>query len=455
MASPRHEVVQAEYQNIHASKALIIPMLVVCNTSDEALERNIRINSEKHKNWLQLQPEHKSVAVMIGGGASVENHVEDILKLVGMGATVFAMNAASTWAREHGISVDYQVIADAKKETAALVDGGARNHLFASQCDPDTFAAAPGAVLWHLETGEIEKFFPERRVKKGGYVLLGGGASVGNSALCVAYSQGFRELHLFGYDSCHHDGRSHAYDQPMNKWIPTTRVTWAGRTYTASVAMKAQAEKFQITAQGLKQAGCDLHVYGEGLLQTMYRAKAQDLTEQQKYQSMWQFDTYREVSPGEDSADLFLTVVKPDGLILDFGCGTGRASAYFASKGHDVFLIDFTDNCRDDEALCLPFLQWDLMNPCPARAPYGFCTDVMEHIAPENVDTVIRNIMSAAGTVFFQISTIPDSMGVLTGQQLHLTVRPHAWWKAVFERLGFVVEWEHEGEIASMFVVKH
>jgi hypothetical protein len=168
---------------------------------------------------------------------------------------------------------------------------------------------------------------------------------------------------------------------------------------------------------------------------------------------MWQFDTYRDVSPGENVADLFLTLFNPQGMIIDFGCGTGRAAVHFMKKGRDVFLIDFTDNCRDDEALCLPFMQWDLLEPCPARAPHGFCTDVMEHIAPANVAAVIRNIMEAADSVFFQISTIPDECGSLIDQQLHLTVAPHDWWKKVFIDLGFTVQWELEDAIASMFYI--
>ena len=56
----------------------------------------------------------------------------------------------------------------------------------------------------------------------------------------------------------------------MNEFIPTVNVEWAGKTYLSSVAMKAQAEKFQITGQALKREGCTINVHGEGLLPAMW-----------------------------------------------------------------------------------------------------------------------------------------------------------------------------------------
>jgi hypothetical protein len=454
MATAKNEVIQMAYRNPDASMPLHVPVLVICNTPDEVLENNVRINSAKSLKWLKSFSANDSDAILVGGGASVEDCLDKIKELRESGGTVFAMNAASQWLIEQGIDVDYQCIIDAKEETSLLVDSEAKDHLIGSQVHPKTMDSVKNPTVWHLESGNIEKLFPEDRVKKGGYVLLGGGAAVGNSAMCAAYALGFRKLHIFGMDSCHKDGRSHVYPQDMNKFIPNVEVQWADRTFVCSVAMKAQAERFQITSELLKQMGCEIEVYGDGLLQTMYRSKLDDLTEQQKYQRMWQFDSYRDHSPGENIADFYLDKFKPDDLIIDFGCGTGRAGVKFNKAGLNVLLVDFADNCRDEEAINIPFLQWDLSKPCPATSKYGFCTDVMEHIPTEDVETVVKNIMNSSKEVFFQISTVNDEFGDAIGAELHLTVKSHEWWKELFISLGFDVEFDLDLEIASLFYVK-
>lgn len=451
MTVPKNEVLQMEYQNPDATIPLFIPVLVINNTPDEEIERNIRINSAKPLRWLKSHPAHEGVAVLVGGGPSIENDLEKI-RFRAKNGTVFAMNGASKWLKDHKIEVDYQCIIDAKEETSQLIDYDAKNHLIGSQVDPKTMDSIKDPIVWHLEIGEVERFFPDEKVKKGGYVLLGGGAAVGNSALCAAYALGFREMHIFGYDSCHKDGESHAYPQDMNRFIPTTQVKWGDKEFTCSVAMKAQAEKFQMTASQLKEMGCKLHVHGEGLLQEMYRTDYENLTEQQKYQYMWQIEAYREFSPGERIAEFYLKTFNPDSLVIDYGCGSGKGSLKLSEKV-PVLCMDFADNCRDEEAQILPFIQWDLTKPIPTGSEYGFCTDVMEHIPTEDVEKVVENILSASKKVFFQISTVDDDFGVLIHSHLHLTVKLHEWWVEVLSKYG-EIEWSSDHEVASLFYVR-
>lgn len=264
---------------------------------------------------------------------------------------------------------------------------------------------------------------------------------------------GFRTLELFGYDSSHRGGKGHAFRQSLNDGDPCAAVTFGGKEYTASLTMKLQAEKFMETSRALRQMGCAIRVHGSGLLPDMFHAPREVWEEQEKYEAMWKIPAYREHSPGEWAVETFLEVVKPAGVLVDFGCGTGRAGLKLSRLGHEVLLVDFTESSRDPEAKHLPFLKFDLTLPMPLEADVGFCADVMEHIPPESVRAVIENIMACVPVAFFQISTVPDVMGSEIGQDLHLTVRPHSWWREEFGALGFRVAWERNDGAASLFYV--
>ena len=443
--------IPVRYKNPHATGELTLEMEVIENTPTEEINGNIIANSKMYQNWLNAEEEHNRPAVLIGGGASINDHIEDIRKLQIDGATVFAMNGASKWARGHGIAVDYQLILDAKKETAGLVDPSAKEHMYASQCHPDTLANAKNLTLWHLIRPGLEELFPPARVAKGGYALVGGDSSVGVCALCASYIKGYRELHIFGYDTSHRDGKGHGYKQRMNDTMPTMIITWAGEDYQMSIAMKDQVSNFMAYAQALERADCGITVYGDGLLQTIYNTNAEDLSEKDKYRLMWMFPDYREVSPGAHVAAFYVEKFKPEGIVIDFGCGTGKGSIELKELGLEPNLIDFADNCRDEGALDFPFMEWDLTEEIPAQSVHGFCTDVMEHIPTEDVDKVIKNIMDCSEKVFFQISTVDDVGGELIGATLHHTVKSHEWWLDKFKE--YTITFDQDVGIASLVYV--
>jgi SAM-dependent methyltransferase len=179
--------------------------------------------------------------------------------------------------------------------------------------------------------------------------------------------------------------------------------------------------------------------------------------EQRKYEKMWEIDDYRVISPGEQAAHDFLAQAKmpKNAECIDFGCGTGRGGLMIALFGQAIVtLLDFAENALDDDVVeitktqpdRLQWLQADLVKPIPKVAPYGFCTDVMEHLPPEEVNIAIRNMMQSANHIFFQISTVDDVMGERIGEALHLTVRPYEWWLKKFRDLGAVIHWSQNYE---------
>lgn len=179
--------------------------------------------------------------------------------------------------------------------------------------------------------------------------------------------------------------------------------------------------------------------------------------EQRKYEKMWNIEDYRKVAPGQDTAMVFLEQAKPlrDSTCIDFGCGTGRGALMLALLGKlKVTMVDFAENALDDDIhdICkaqpdrIEFIQHDLNNPLPISQPavYGYCTDVMEHLPPEEVDGVLDNILGAAQNVFFRIDTRPDLMGKRIGEILHLTVESYGWWLDKFKERKCYINWSHD-----------
>lgn len=438
--------VALRYRHPGASDDLVIPVHMVCNTPDEVLIRNITENSRLDKEWLQASDPHNGIAVICGSGPSIADTLEEVRSWRGK-ATIFALNGCARFLAENGTLADYQVMCDARPENVELI-GPARQRLFASQCDPIMFRMDPDAILWHLQIGEIEDYFP---AYENPYVLIGGAASVGNTAGCLAYAMGFREIHFYGMDSSHRDGQGHAFRQRLNDGDPTCIVEWGGKTYLASLTMRHQAEKFMETAKALEEGGASVFVHGSGLLPDIWNAPKMD--EAEKYRAMWGHDIYRQRSPGQEVAHVFLEHAKPKptDLVADLGCGTGRGGLEIA-KHCNVVLVDFAENSRDEAAQRLPFVKADLSKHVPVKADFAYCCDVLEHIPPEKVDWVLYNVFDVAPKAFLQISLVDDALGFLIGQRLHLSVHPFEWWRDKLQGFGRMLYWSDLGDTAIFFV---
>jgi hypothetical protein len=438
-----------EHQNDGATMPLLLPVAVICNTTDDQLLANIKQNSMANGKWLKMVDAHDRVAVLCGSGPSLSDTLDDIKVRAANGEVIFALNAAAGFLGANGVMPDYQAVADARDATAELI-GPAKEHLLASQCSPLCFAKAPGATLWHMIIDDIDDVLPEY---DDDYCLVGGGTSIGCTALFLAYAMGYRKFALYGYDTSYRGDAHHVVEQRLNDEEAVVTIPYNGTDYTVSLTMRGQCKAFFAVAHVMKGMGCEIELFGDGLLPAMWRGGAQTMTENQKYETIWSLPEYRLWSPGEDVVDEFFNIVKPTGLVLDFGCGTGRAAAKINEKGCEVILIDFAANCLDHECRHLPFYTMDLTKPMPFRAAYGFCTDVMEHIPPEHVNDVITNIMDSAKTVFFQISTVPDAFGKAINDRLHLSVHDHASWAERFAYLGYTITYDEDRGNASLFVV--
>ena len=236
----------------------------VCNTENEVVVANIRAACARSLPWFQPKDEHDGHVAIIGGGPSLMDKVKEIQWRQSVGQHVWVLNNAHKALEGTGIRYDAQVLLDARPETAGFVTM-ASHHFIASQCDPSVFFRAfEGATLFHVNnpwTAEALKDERERFTW-----LIGGGTTVGMNAIALAFLSGYRQIHLYGFDSCYRDGAHHAYSQPLNDGERASEALYNGKTYFCAPWMVGQAQDFLKVVPGYMDDGAVITVHGTGLL---------------------------------------------------------------------------------------------------------------------------------------------------------------------------------------------
>lgn len=430
---------------------------LTCNTGDAELFANIAASSALDLPWVKSLPAHDGHAVIVGGGPSLAGKLDSIRWRISLGHKVFALNGAARYLNSQGIVPDYQVILDARPENVEL-RGRAHAYLLASQCHISLFDGLKRVSLWHHNIDGLEDCLP---VPSPEYALIGGGPTVGLSAMNLAYALGFRTLHLYGYDSSHRANAAYAYEQASVLRDPLVTVFLNGQEFISTLSMARQAERFPQVCDALIDAGCFITNDSEGLIMAAMRASQtppEEITEAEKYRRMWDHDAYRFASPGEREADHFVAVagIGSETRVVDFGCGSGRGGARVRYlTGCPVTQVDFAENSRD-AGNDLPFVVADLSQPMSVKGDVGYCTDVMEHIPTTDVPAVVRNIMACVDRCWFKIALFHDNMGRLIGHPLHLSVFPPEWWEGVFAGYRILHREVSDGEFpyATFYIQK-
>ena len=422
---------------------------IVCNTEDHEIFGNITAAVARDLPWLQLAEPHDGVAVIVGGGPSMKPLLPMIAGHKAAGQAIFAVNGTIPTLASVDVTPDYFVLLDARAHNQGFVHPNkATKYLIASQCSDGVFEALGGqdVTVWHPAYPGIQDYIGDRLC-----ALIGGGTTVGLQAMSIAFCMGYRSIHLYGFDSSYSNGEGHAYAQAANAEDPRESYWVGGKEYIAAPWMARQAMEFQTAAQQLAEEDAIIQVHGHGLLPAIAKAMSEPpaaMSEVEKYQAMWQTPLYREIAPGEAFAPHFIEIADPKltDVIVDFGCGTGRGGQKIADLTRcEVQLVDFADNCRD-KGNNLPFTVADLTKPIGVIGNIGYCTDVMEHIPPEDVPDVIRNIMDCVDSCYFKIALFDDSMGKLIGHPLHLSVFPSEWWQSKFSEYDIKYEHSDKGD---------
>ena len=120
------------------------------------------------------------------------------------------------------------------------------------------------AYIWHAanDAGEQEIL---NEYYLGHYALVVGGSTVMLRAMWLMRMLGFKQMDLYGFDSCYRDDQHHVYSQPENDASEVKTVWCAGKEFRCAAWQVSQAEDFMQFVKNLGDA-FELNVHGDGLV---------------------------------------------------------------------------------------------------------------------------------------------------------------------------------------------
>lgn len=245
-----------------------VKWLMNAKAAPSVFRRNIEHNMERGLEEIEIGEVRNDPLYIVCSGPSLRETWGELLNEDGSPkGTIWALNAAFDWLCRKGIRPDYGVcLAPENQITGYFQEMGAHDRfLFAATTHPELIdrALARGAnvTLWHSAQPDdwgLPVF--------SGPVIFGGG-TIGTRAIDLAWTVGFRDIHILGLDAClSPDGRI-SVDTPMYEDRRDSLQTFIckGRAFVAMPSHARQVEDFASIVRPLE--GLEITLYGDGMLQ--------------------------------------------------------------------------------------------------------------------------------------------------------------------------------------------
>jgi len=253
---------------------LIDKVIPIQDASSEVFYGNIRDAMKRDLPWqYQLpgwgQPKNDAVALM-GGGPSLAVEI----KKINFSGAVVACGSVHDYLVEQAIPFDYAIFCDPSPVVLQYIKKPQKTttYLVATCCDPSVFEHLKDYTVyrWHCFNDDIEAF----KAIDANFSAIGGGCTVGLRALTMMMMLGYRDFHMFGFDSCLKSGDSYAYpladgDVVSDKVYKIKLDPKSDKYYDCLGYHMAQVDNFKdYTAKYYDYFRCWFH--GGGLMAEMY-----------------------------------------------------------------------------------------------------------------------------------------------------------------------------------------
>jgi SAM-dependent methyltransferase len=254
------------------------------NTGEDIVWQQMRENLSKGLKQLRpFEEQSEQKVVVLGGGPSLNNYVEEIKQLKADGAKIVTMNGTYAWAKEHGLWPVTQFMLDAREFNTRFVDpvDEGNTYILASQIHPSIVDKLPPERVWlmqcNLDPSSIEVMEEHGKMYVDWFPVCGG-STIMLRTLPALFMLGFRDIEVFGFDSCLM-GRAiegddivthehHAYEQKENDITDVMQVGVvgvAGKQFAVMGWQLCQAKEFIDFRQRLL-GGMNIKVHGDGII---------------------------------------------------------------------------------------------------------------------------------------------------------------------------------------------
>lgn len=232
------------------------------NTEESVRTDNIRATFARgYVRFNELMNSAKGGSMsIVGSGPSLARTYKEIV------GDIMACNSAHDFLIGKGIIPKYAMFWDANPIIAKFAQKPHPDvtYLVASRCHSDLFKALAGhrVIVFHALGGEpVEQFLIQTERME---PLVGGGSSGITRGTHLAGAMGYKELHIFGADSCYEDGVTHVGGSVVDQKKMKLRV--CGKQFITAPWMALQVADWGVLAPHIMKMGVRLIVHGTGML---------------------------------------------------------------------------------------------------------------------------------------------------------------------------------------------
>ncbi len=172
-------------------------------TPGDIIQDNIAAAKTRHIEPIYNLPEWRegTPVAIVGGGPSLSTQLDKLRQY----PYIIACGSVHDYLLENKITPNWCVIVDPDPVVNRYLTkrNNWTKYLVASQCSPATFDYLKDSNVYMWHAGGHSRNFVE------GDIVLGGGCTVGTRAMIIAMCFGFKQLHLFGMDTCVIDEDNH------------------------------------------------------------------------------------------------------------------------------------------------------------------------------------------------------------------------------------------------------